>query len=113
MSLGDTDPSKDPSARQPGVPVRTKATLVVRFAGDVGRRRATRRHQFASSDRGRGRRPADAAEFHAEIRAPRGQTFGVSAYQVQFGPGEVLTPGDEADVLVASIRGLHHQHPVP
>ena len=40
-------------------------------------------------------------EFPAEIRAPTGTTFGVSAYQVQFGPGEVLTPGDEADVLVA------------
>ena len=30
-------------------------------------------------------------EFPAEIRAPTGTTFGVSAYQVQFGPGEVLT----------------------
>ena len=40
-------------------------------------------------------------EFPAEIRAPTGTTFGVSAYQVQFGTGEVLTPGDEADVLVA------------
>jgi 2-oxoglutarate/2-oxoacid ferredoxin oxidoreductase subunit alpha len=40
-------------------------------------------------------------EFPAEIRAPAGTTFGVSAYQVQFGTGEVLTPGDEADVLVA------------
>ena len=40
-------------------------------------------------------------EFPAEIRAPTGTTFGVSAYQVQFGPGEILTPGDEADVLVA------------
>ena len=40
-------------------------------------------------------------EFPAEIRAPVGTTFGVSAYQIQFGPPDVLTPGDSADVLIA------------
>ena len=40
-------------------------------------------------------------DFPAEIRAPVGTTFGVSAFQIHFGSGDVLTPGDELDVLVA------------
>src|SRR5213075_2182271 len=40
-------------------------------------------------------------DFPAEIRAPAGTTFGVSAFQIQFGAVDVLTPGDEVDVLVA------------
>src|SRR5216684_3799519 len=39
--------------------------------------------------------------FPAEIRAPAGTTFGVSAFQIQFGSTDVLTAGDELDVLVA------------
>src|SRR5205823_12907155 len=40
-------------------------------------------------------------DFPAEIRAPTGTTFGVSAFQIHFGSTDVLTPGDELDVLVA------------
>jgi 2-oxoglutarate ferredoxin oxidoreductase subunit alpha len=40
-------------------------------------------------------------DFPAEIRAPAGTTFGVSAFQIHFGKTEILTPGDEVDVLVA------------
>jgi 2-oxoglutarate ferredoxin oxidoreductase subunit alpha len=40
-------------------------------------------------------------DFPAEIRAPAGTTFGVSAFQIHFGSTDVLTPGDELDVLVA------------
>jgi len=40
-------------------------------------------------------------DFPAEIRAPAGTTFGVSAFQIQFGSTDVLTAGDELDVLVA------------
>ena len=58
-------------------------------------------HQFAIATADEGADLMTLPEFPAEICAPTGTTFGVSAYQVQFGPGEVLTPGDEADILVA------------
>src|SRR5207245_3441112 len=37
----------------------------------------------------------------AEIRAPAGTTYGVSAFQIHFGGVDVTTPGDAVDVLVA------------
>ena len=40
-------------------------------------------------------------DFPAEIRAPAGTTYGVSAFQVQFGGRQVQTPGDSPDILVA------------
>jgi len=40
-------------------------------------------------------------DFPAEIRAPAGTTYGVSAFQIHFGGVDVTTPGDEVDVLVA------------
>ncbi|MDG2033517.1 MAG: 2-oxoacid:acceptor oxidoreductase subunit alpha, partial [Rhodospirillales bacterium] len=40
-------------------------------------------------------------DFPAEIRAPAGTTFGVSAFQIHFGSREIRTAGDAPDVLVA------------
>ncbi len=40
-------------------------------------------------------------DFPAEIRAPAGTTFGVSAYQINLGGGRITTAGDAPDVLVA------------
>src|SRR5256884_168007 len=37
----------------------------------------------------------------AEPGAPAGTTYGVSAFQIQFGAHDVVTPGDAVDVLVA------------
>ena len=99
MSLGDI--LEKPEARQSPRPLRTQPTLVVRFAGDSGDGVQLAGHQFATATAAEGADLMTLPEFPAEIRAPAGTTFGVSAYQVQFGPGEVLTPGDEADVLVA------------
>jgi 2-oxoglutarate ferredoxin oxidoreductase subunit alpha len=39
-------------------------------------------------------------DFPAEIRAPTGTLYGVSAFQVQFSSKNVYTPGDDLDVLV-------------
>src|SRR3954447_4254466 len=39
--------------------------------------------------------------FPAEIRAPAGTLAGVSAFQIHFAAQDILTPGDEPDVLVA------------
>jgi 2-oxoglutarate ferredoxin oxidoreductase subunit alpha len=40
-------------------------------------------------------------DFPAEIRAPQGTISGVSGFQVNIGSGEIRTPGDLCDVLVA------------
>ncbi|MCH8166232.1 MAG: 2-oxoacid:acceptor oxidoreductase family protein, partial [Planctomycetes bacterium] len=40
-------------------------------------------------------------DFPAEIRAPRGSTYGVSGFQVQFASTEIYTPGDAVNALVA------------
>ena len=39
--------------------------------------------------------------FPAEIRAPQGTIAGVSSFQVQIADFDILTPGDNPDVLVA------------
>ncbi len=99
MSLGDTTERQTARPRPAAKPDRL--TLVVRFAGDSGDGVQLAGHQFAAAAASKGADLMTLPEFPAEIRAPTGTTFGVSAYQVQFGSGEVLTPGDEADVLVA------------
>ncbi len=75
--------------------------IVVRFAGDSGDGVQLAGLQFARSTQQAGAELMTLPEFPAEIRAPAGTVFGVSAYQVHFGEREVLTPGDESDVLVA------------
>ena len=40
-------------------------------------------------------------DFPAEIRAPVGTTFGVSAFQINFGARNINTSGDVPDVLEA------------
>ncbi|MEC9369495.1 MAG: 2-oxoacid:acceptor oxidoreductase subunit alpha [Pseudomonadota bacterium] len=85
----------DTTTRQPNRP------LVVRFAGDSGDGIQLAGYEFARSTAEAGADFMTFPDYPAEIRAPAGTTFGVSAFQIQFGSGEVLTPGDEADVLIA------------
>ena len=40
-------------------------------------------------------------DYPAEIRAPAGSLGGVSGFQISFGSGDIHTPGDAPDVLVA------------
>ena len=40
-------------------------------------------------------------DFPAEIRAPAGSLPGVSGFQVHFADHDILTPGDQPNVLVA------------
>lgn len=76
-------------------------SVVVRFAGDSGDGMQLTGSQFAVSTALAGSGLSTFPDFPAEIRAPIGTTFGVSAYQINFGSEEVMTAGDEPDVLVA------------
>lgn len=76
-------------------------SVVVRFAGDSGDGMQLTGSQFAVSTALSGAGLSTFPDFPAEIRAPIGTTFGVSAYQINFGSNDVMTAGDEPDVLVA------------
>ncbi|MCP3904581.1 MAG: 2-oxoacid:acceptor oxidoreductase subunit alpha [Planctomycetes bacterium] len=56
--------------------------------------------QFTTSSALFGNDIATFPDFPAEIRAPRGTTFGVSGFQVQFASTEIYTPGDTVNALV-------------
>ena len=74
---------------------------VVRFAGDSGDGIQVLGGEFAKAVALEHHDLLTLPDFPAEIRAPAGSTFGVSAFQIQFGGDGVLTPGDEVDVLFA------------
>jgi 2-oxoglutarate ferredoxin oxidoreductase subunit alpha len=76
-------------------------SVVIRFAGDSGDGMQLTGSQFTHSTALIGNDLATFPDFPAEIRAPAGTTFGVSAFQIQFGSFDVLTAGDAPDVLVA------------
>ncbi|HEY2824463.1 MAG TPA: 2-oxoacid:acceptor oxidoreductase family protein, partial [Gemmatimonadales bacterium] len=82
-------------------PRETRDTVVIRFAGDSGDGMQLTGSQFTLETALSGNDLATFPDFPAEIRAPAGTTFGVSSFQIRFGTGEVLTAGDELDVLVA------------
>ncbi|NNC47410.1 MAG: 2-oxoacid:acceptor oxidoreductase subunit alpha [Sphingomonas sp.] len=75
--------------------------VVVRFAGDSGDGMQLTGGQFTLSTALAGNDLATFPDFPAEIRAPQGTTFGVSAFQINFGSASIETAGDQPDVLVA------------
>ena len=77
------------------------ASIVVRLAGDSGDGIQLMGSQFATSTALAGADFATFPDFPAEIRAPAGSTFGVSAYQINLGGSSITTAGDAPDVLVA------------
>ncbi|MGQ5701134.1 2-oxoacid:acceptor oxidoreductase subunit alpha [Sandaracinobacteroides sp. A072] len=76
-------------------------SVVVRFAGDSGDGMQLTGGQFTLSTALAGNDLATFPDFPAEIRAPQGTLFGVSAFQINFGSGRIDTAGDAPDVLVA------------
>lgn len=75
--------------------------VVVRFAGDSGDGMQLTGGQFTLSTALSGSDLATFPDFPAEIRAPQGTLFGVSAFQINFGSRAIETAGDEPDVLIA------------
>lgn len=93
--LADTDSAASP--RKNSVP----EAVVVRFAGDSGDGMQLTGGQFTLSTALSGNDLATFPDFPAEIRAPQGTLFGVSAFQINFGSTEITTAGDQPDVLIA------------
>src|ERR1700746_4196490 len=74
---------------------------VIRFAGDSGDGMQVTGSQFTNTVALYGNDIATFPDYPAEIRAPAGTVPGVSGFQLNFSSGEVYTPGDSVDVLVA------------
>ena len=79
----------------------SRESVVIRFAGDSGDGMQLTGSQFTLSSALLGNDLATFPDYPAEIRAPAGTTFGVSAFQVHFSAQPILTAGDEPEVLVA------------
>ncbi len=76
-------------------------SVVVRFAGDSGDGVQLMGTQFVAATALAGNDFATFPDYPAEIRAPAGTTFGVSAYQIHLGARPITTAGDAPQVLVA------------
>ena len=76
-------------------------SVVVRFAGDSGDGMQLTGAQFTLTTAFAENDLSTFPDFPAEIRAPAGATFGVSAFQIHFGSRRIRTAGDALDTLVA------------
>lgn len=74
--------------------------VTIRFAGDSGDGMQLTGSLFTNTTALLGNDLRTLPEFPAEIRAPAGTVPGVSSFQLKFGSNQILTPGDECDVLV-------------
>jgi len=90
---------KEETPKSPEIP--HPDAVVVRFAGDSGDGMQLTGGQFTLSAALAGNDFATFPDFPAEIRAPIGTLFGVSAFQINFGSRAIETAGDRPDVLVA------------
>jgi 2-oxoglutarate ferredoxin oxidoreductase subunit alpha len=81
--------------------VEERERVVVRFAGDSGDGMQLAGSRFTDATALVGNDLATLPNFPAEIRAPAGTLAGVSAFQIHFASRDILTPGDQPNVLVA------------
>src|SRR5881296_1828880 len=82
-------------------PVEQLESVVIRFAGDSGDGMQLTGGRFTSETALIGNDLATYPDFPAEIRAPAGSLPGVSGFQLHFADHDILTPGDQPNVLVA------------
>ena len=76
-------------------------TAIIRIAGDSGDGVQLVGGRFSIASALAGNDLVTFPDYPAEIRAPAGSIYGVSAYQLHFGGREIKTIGDHFDVLVA------------
>ena len=82
-------------------PVEQLESVVIRFAGDSGDGMQLTGGRFTTETALTGNDLATFPDYPAEIRAPAGSLPGVSGFQLHFADHDILTPGDQPDVLVA------------
>jgi 2-oxoglutarate ferredoxin oxidoreductase subunit alpha len=85
-------------------PTKKRETIeqaVIRFCGDSGDGMQITGSQFTNTVALYGNDIATFPDFPAEIRAPAGTLPGVSGFQLHFASGDIYTPGDSVDVLIA------------
>ena len=87
--------------KMPEIERRELDSVVIRFAGDSGDGVQVTGSQFTDTTALAGNDLATFPDYPAEIRAPAGTTYGVSAFQIHFGARSIETSGDDPDVLVA------------
>ncbi|MDG2292135.1 MAG: 2-oxoacid:acceptor oxidoreductase subunit alpha [Phycisphaerales bacterium] len=92
--------SQNATPAQDGSPVELDS-VAIRFCGDSGDGMQLTGGQFTTTSALFGNDFATFPDFPAEIRAPRGTTFGVSGFQVQFADHHIHTPGDVVNAMVA------------
>jgi 2-oxoglutarate ferredoxin oxidoreductase subunit alpha len=85
----------------PPQPPEQRDRVVIRFAGDSGDGMQLAGTRFTETSAAFGNDLATFPSFPAEIRAPQGTLAGVSSFQVHIADWDILTHGDQADVLVA------------
>ncbi len=76
-------------------------SIAIRFAGDSGDGMQLTGTQFTNTSAVFGNDISTMPDFPAEIRAPAGTLAGVSGFQVNFSSSDIMTPGDEPQVLIA------------
>ena len=81
--------------------IKEKESVVVRFSGDSGDGMQLAGNIFSTVSATVGNSLSTFPDYPADIRAPQGSLTGVSGFQVHIGAGQVYTPGDLCDVLVA------------
>jgi 2-oxoglutarate ferredoxin oxidoreductase subunit alpha len=81
--------------------VEERERVIIRFAGDSGDGMQLAGSRFTDATAMVGNDLATMPNFPAEIRAPAGTLAGVSAFQIHFASRDILTPGDQPNVLVA------------
>lgn len=90
-----------PSQQTVEKPTSTLDTVVIRFCGDSGDGMQLTGGQFTETTALFGNDFATFPDFPAEIRAPKGTTFGVSGFQLQFSSNDIYTPGDRVNAIIA------------
>jgi 2-oxoglutarate ferredoxin oxidoreductase subunit alpha len=82
-------------------PVEAVDRVVIRFCGDSGDGMQLTGDRFTSATAAFGNDLATLPDYPAEIRAPAGSLAGVSGFQIHIADHDIMTPGDQPDVLVA------------
>ena len=86
---------------EPHNDVKSVDSVRIRFAGDSGDGMQLAGTRFSEASAIFGNDLVTLPNYPAEIRAPAGTIPGVSSFQVHIADKDILTPGDNPDVLVA------------